>query len=211
MKSNQRNYDENEELLVRTAQHGDLVAFNQLVLKYQNRAYYHAYAVLGDHDLAEDATQASFIKAFNAMNAFRGGSFRSWLLTIVTNSALDILRRHHRHHLEPLFPEDENGQKTDSPYWIIDTTSSVQKIVEQNELSRDIYRMLDELPDVYRSVLTLIDLYEFDYAEAAGALKIPIGTVKSRLARARFQMRKKLTSIPMNEEFSISASKSLAM
>jgi RNA polymerase sigma-70 factor (ECF subfamily) len=67
--------------------------------------------------------------------------------------------------------------------------------VEQNELSKDIYRILDELPEVYRSVLTLIDVNDLDYTEAAQALKVPIGTVKSRLARARLQMKNKLRDV----------------
>lgn len=68
--------------------------------------------------------------------------------------------------------------------WLADPGISVQATVEQNELSKDIYRILDELPDVYRSVLTLIDVRDIDYTEAAQALNILIGTVKSRLARA---------------------------
>ena len=77
----------------------------------------------------------------------------------------------------------------------------VQDAVEQNDLSMDLYKMLDELPPAYRSVLTLIDINELDYVEAAKALKVPIGTVKSRLARARMQMKKKLQScfkVPAN-------------
>jgi RNA polymerase sigma-70 factor (ECF subfamily) len=66
-------------------------------------------------------------------------------------------------------------------------------MVEHHELSKQIYQLMDELPDVYRSVLTLIDLNELDYVEAAQALKVPIGTVKSRLARARLQMKEKLS------------------
>ncbi len=185
-----------EELLIRQALAGDLESFNQLVLHYQDLAYHHAYALLDDHAQAEDATQDSFIKAFQSMSTFRGGSFRSWLLKIVTNSAYDLLRRSHRHPNQPLFPEDENGEEIESAPWLADPKASVQETVEQNELSQQIYQLMDELPAVYRSVLTLIDLNEFDYGEAARALKVPIGTVKSRLARARLQMKKKLTSVP---------------
>ena len=181
-----------EETLVNRARNGDLDAFNQLVLHYQNMAYNHAYALLGDSDSAEDAAQDGFIKAFQAINSYRGGSFRGWLMKIVTNSAYDILRRSHRHPTQPLFPEDENGEEIESPIWLVDPMASVQEKVEQNELSKDIYKMLDELPDVYRSVLTLVDVNELDYSEAAQALKVPIGTIKSRLARARLQMKEKL-------------------
>ena len=192
-----------EEILLRQAMEGDLEAFNQLVLRYQDLAYNHAYALLGNPDQAEDAAQESFIKAFQAMNGFRGGSFRGWLLKIVTNSAFDWLRRSQRHPMQPLYPEDENGEEVDSPPWIADPGASVQFAVEQKELSNDIYRMLDELPETYRSVLTLIDWYDMDYLEAAEALKIPIGTVKSRLARARLRMQEKLKSrVDDHERFS---------
>jgi RNA polymerase sigma-70 factor, ECF subfamily len=182
----------NEELLVADASQGNLQAFNELVLLYQNLAFQHAYAMLGDPAAAEDTAQESFIKAFQALDKFRGGSFRAWLLKIVTNTAYDLLRQSTRHSMLTLFPEDENGDEFESPSWIVDPTASVQAAVEQSETSREIYRKMDELPAVYRSVLTLIDLYEMDYEEAAQALNVPLGTIKSRLARARLQMQKKL-------------------
>jgi RNA polymerase sigma-70 factor, ECF subfamily len=182
-----------EEQLTKQAMNGDLDAFNQLVLRYQDVAYSYSYAVLKDPDQAEDVAQESFIKAFQAMNGFRGGSFRSWLLKIVTNSAYDTLRRSRRHPTQPLQPKDENGEEMESPAWLADPGSSVQEIVEQNELSKSIYTALDTLPDVYRTVITLIDLYEFDYTEAAAILKVPLGTIKSRLARARLQIQEELS------------------
>ena len=187
MNATKQSISSDEEQLTKQAMSGDLGAFNQLVLRYQNMAYSRAYVLLGNPDEAEDATQESFIKAFQAMNGFRGGSFRSWLLKIVTNSAYDWMRRSRRHPTQPLFPEDENGEQLDSPRWIVDPAPSIQTAVEQNELSNDIYRILKKLPEPYRSVLTLIDLYELDYTEAAQVLNIPLGTVKSRLARARLQ------------------------
>ena len=201
MNSMSRSIPYNEEALVRMASNGDLDAFNQLVLRYQNMAYNHAYALLGNTDSAEDATQESFIKAFQAVNSFRGGSFRGWLLRIVTNSAYDIMRRSQRHPSQPLFPTDEDGNEIESASWLADPDASVEDTVEQNELSRDIYKMLDELSPIYRSVLTLIDIDELDYVETAEVLDVPIGTVKSRLARARMQMQHKLRNcleIPAN-------------
>jgi RNA polymerase sigma-70 factor (ECF subfamily) len=93
-----------------------------------------------------------------------------------------------------LFPENENGEKIESPMWLADPAASVQDSVEQKELLKEIYKVLDQLPDVYRSVITLIDLYELDYMEAARILKVPLGTIKSRLALARLQMQEKLSS-----------------
>jgi RNA polymerase sigma-70 factor (ECF subfamily) len=187
-----QSYPYDEETLVKRAAKGDLEVFNQLVLKYQNIAYSHAYALLNDRTWSEDATQESFIKAFQNIRDFRGGSFRAWLLKIVTNSAYDILRRSKRHPTQPLFPEDEDGEEIESPAWLADPAPSIQQTVEQNEFSREIYKVLDELPEAFRSVITLIDINELDYTEAAAALRIPIGTVKSRLARARLQIKNKL-------------------
>lgn len=191
MSTNRSHPDDEESILLR-ASGGDLGAFNQLVRYYQEMAYNHACALLGDPDLAEDVTQESFIKAFQAMRTFRGGSFRGWLLRIVTNSAYDLLRHAGRHPTRSLFPMDEHGEEMESPSWMADRALSVQAAVEQNEVTRHVYRLLDELPAAYRSVLTLIDVQELDYTEAAEALDIPLGTVKSRLARARLQMRQKL-------------------
>lgn len=181
-----------DDVWIQQASKGDLDALNQLVLAYQNMAYRHAYALLGDPALAEDATQESFIKAFQAMDRFRGGSFRGWLLKIVTNSAYDLLRRDRKHPAQPLFPEDENGEELESPAWLFDPASSVQDAVERNDLTRELNQLLRKLPEVYRSVLLLVDVDELDYSEAAQALNVPIGTVKSRLARARLQMQRKL-------------------
>jgi RNA polymerase sigma-70 factor (ECF subfamily) len=181
-----------EEQLIADASRGDLQAFNELVLIYQNMAFHHAYALLGDPATAEDATQESLIKAFQAVNRFRGGSFRGWLLKIVTNTSYDMLRRSGRYSSQPLFPEDENGEEIESPSWISDPSASVQETVERSESAKELYSKLDELPAVYRSVITLVDLYEMDYEEAARALNVPLGTIKSRLARARLQMQEKL-------------------
>jgi len=181
-----------EQGLISNATNGDLDAFNQLVLTYQNIAYHHANALVGDPDSAEDIMQESLIKAFQNIGSFRGGSFRAWLLKIVTNTSHDLWRRTKRHLTSPLFPENEDGEEFESPVWIADPTASVEATVQQNEEARHLYRMLDELPAFYRSVITLIDVYELDYTEAAEILHIPLGTVKSRLARARMQMRDKL-------------------
>lgn len=195
MNPGQPPYQYSEEMLINTASKGDLDAFNQLALRYQDLAYHHVHALLRDPALAEDATQDSFIRAFQNMAGFRGGSFRAWILKIVTNSTYDMLRRSKRHPTQSLYPEDEYGDEIEAPVWLADTTTSVQDIVERSEFSRDLYRLINDLPAVYRTVLTLVDLHDFDYAEVADALKIPIGTVKSRLARARQRISEKLCSV----------------
>jgi len=183
-------WDEND--LIAAASNGNLDAFNELVLNHQDMIYNHAYAILRDRACAEDVTQDAFIKAFEKLKGFRGGSFRGWLMRIVTNSAYDMLRCSKRRPTQPLFPADENGDELESAHWLIDRSVSVQDSVEQNEFSKYIAGLLDELPDGYRIILNMIDMHGFDYTEAANALNIPIGTVKSRLARARLQMKDKL-------------------
>jgi RNA polymerase sigma-70 factor (ECF subfamily) len=183
--------DEEDEL-IKYARNGDLDAFNQLVLKYQDLAYNHANALLRDSFLAEDATQEGFIKAFQNIKSFRGGSFRAWLMRIVTNTVYDMLRKSKRQPAQPLVPEDENGEEIESAFWLADPNTPVQEIIEQQEFASEIYQILDELPEAYRSVLTLIDIYEMDYTEVARSLNIPLGTVKSRIARARLRMMDKI-------------------
>jgi RNA polymerase sigma-70 factor, ECF subfamily len=127
---------------------------------YQNIAFYQAYALLRDPALAEDATQESFIRAFQNITGFRGGSFRAWLLKIVTNSAYDMIRRSKRHPTQSIYPEDEHGDEIETPVWLADATSSVQDKVEQSEFSQELYRLIDQRPAVYSTVLTLVDLHE---------------------------------------------------
>lgn len=187
----------NEQILIFQAQSGDLDAFNELVLRYQDSLYRYAVSLSGDSDLAEDITQESFIKAFQNIRSLHGNSFRAWAFKIVTNTARDLARRSARHPLVPLYPKDENGEEIESLGWLIDLNQSVETTVLQNETSAQLYKVLDELPEGYRNLLTLIDLQGMDYTEAAEILNIPLGTVKSRLARARMQVMSKIQSSPI--------------
>jgi RNA polymerase sigma factor (sigma-70 family) len=183
---------DSEDILVEQASKGNLNAFNQLVSCYQDFAYNLAYALVGDPDIADDMAQESFIKAYRNINQFRGGCFRSWLLRIVTNACYDLLRRLGGHPEQSLFPLDADGEETETASWLADPAASVEMTVEHNEEVRRVYQIVDELPAVYRSTITLIDFYELDYQEAARILKVPLGTIKSRLARARFKIRERL-------------------
>lgn len=181
-----------EQELIECASYGDLEAFNQLVLDHQSLIYRYACSLMDDPAAAEDVTQESFIKAYQNIKSFRGGSFRAWLMRIATNTLHDHMRWTRRHPTTPLIPEDENGEELESPAWMADEFASVEAITQHREETDHLYRILDELPAAYRNILTLIDVYEMDYVEAAEVLCIPLGTVKSRLARARMQMRGRL-------------------
>jgi RNA polymerase sigma-70 factor (ECF subfamily) len=183
---------ESGETLVKRASKGDLEAFNSLVLYYQQMVYNHAYALTGDPDIADDITQESFIKAFRSLYGYRGGSFRAWLLKITTNTFYDQLRKSKKDPKLSLYQTGPDGDETDSQNWLIDTTTSIQTTVEHNDDMKRLYNLINELPAEYRCTITLIDLFETDYKEASQILKVPIGTIKSRLARARFQIRTRL-------------------
>lgn len=99
-----------EEVWTQQAANGDLDAFNQLVLKHQDLAYRHAVSMLNDGWMAEEVVQEGFLKAFQNMKSFRGGSFRAWLMRIVTNTAYDVLRQTSKQRTQPLFPEDDDGE-----------------------------------------------------------------------------------------------------
>lgn len=92
----------------------------------------------------------------------------------------------------------------ESPHWLVDPNAQVEGAVEEDERTKFIYHTMNELQDIYRNVLTLVDLQDFDYEEAAQTLNVPVGTVKSRLARARMQMKEKLKACPsMLENYQI--------
>lgn len=184
--------NEDENSLVKEALLGNLDAFNHLVLTYQSLAYRSAYSLTGDADLADDITQESFLKAFTNMNRFHGESFRAWLLKIVKNTAYDYLRRLRRHPTQSLSVQDGQGDEIDSYHWLVDPDGSVEKTVELNEDVEILYSKLAELPDIFRSVIMLVDLNDLSYAEVSEILDVPLGTVKSRLARARLQLMRRL-------------------
>ena len=175
--------------LIQAAQRGDLDSFNHLVLNYQDLVYSQAYRMIGEDDTAADATQNAFISAFHHLRSYRGGSFRAWLLRIVTNACYDELRRRKRRPTVPLEPLDDAGEEVESPRWMVDPAEQPEDRLERAELQRAIQHCLDNLPADFRTTVVLVDVQGLDYYEAAQAIGTPIGTIKSRLARARLRMR----------------------
>ncbi len=175
--------------LIQDAKKGDLNAFNRLVLAYQDMSFNVAYRLLSDPASAEDATQDAFIKAFRNLHRFRGGSFKAWLMRIVTNTAYDELRRRKRRPTTPLEPLNADQEAIETPYWIADPSEKPEEAALRAELGQAIQNCLARLSDDFRTVVVLVDIQGMDYAEAAGVVKKPLGTIKSRLARARLRMR----------------------
>ena len=185
-----------ETALIQQAKHGDLDAFNRLVLAYQEQTYNLALRILGDDPSAQDATQVSFINAYQSIKSFRGGSFRAWILRILTNACYDELRRQKRTPTEDLNPVDaDNGEELEDPAWLNDGSQSPEERVNQQELEKAIQRCLGGLPDEFRAVIVLVDVQGMDYQEASEVVKKPLGTIRSRLARARQRVQDCLQNV----------------
>jgi len=178
-----------EVALISDAQGGSLDAFNTLVLHYQDSVFNTALRILGDEDQAADAAQDAFISAFKSIKAFRGGSFKAWLMRTVTNACYDELRRKKRRPTTPLEPDTEDGEEMDSPRWLADPNMTPDQVAEADELEHAIQHCLDNLPIDFKTVVVMADIQGMDYTEVAASVRVPLGTVKSRLARARLRLQ----------------------
>jgi len=179
-----------EQGLIMAAQQGDLNAFNHLVLEYQELAFNVAYRILLEDDSAQDATQNAFLSAYRNLANYRGGSFRAWLLRMVINNCYDELRRRKRRPTIPLEPvDDESDEEIESPQWLADDNPSPEKEMEQAQLNQAIQHCLEGLPEEFRIVVAMVDIQGLDYLEVSRAIGKPLGTIKSRLARARLKLR----------------------
>lgn len=163
-----------------------LADFNELVLAHQDAAYHLACCLLGDPDLAEDVTQKAFLNAFLKLHTFRGGSFRNWLLGIVKNASFDELRRARRRRFFSLDALDDGDETT--PEWSISPAQQPEPALERKERQAALFSALRGLKTGYRAAVVLVDLQGLDYADAAQVLGVPLGTLKSRVARARRQL-----------------------
>lgn len=165
---------------------GDAAAFNRLVQFYETRVFNLCYRMLGDYDSAADAAQDAFLLAYRKLHTFRGGSFRSWLFRIATNTCYDVLRARKR---RPSTSLDQAMDDPDHPYEPVDGGELPDEFVSRRELANAIQAALLHLPPDQRSVLILIDIQGMAYQEVADTVGANLGTVKSRLSRARARLR----------------------
>jgi RNA polymerase sigma-70 factor (ECF subfamily) len=175
-----------EQALIASARKGDVRAFNQLVMLYQTMVYNLAYRILSDPDAAADATQDAFLSAYKGIPKFRGGSFKAWLLRIVTNACYDQLRRKQR---RPTSSLDDLPVEADHTTYLRDPAKLPVEIVERHELNKVIQSGISTLPADQRMVLVLSDIQGLSYKEIAQSMGISLGTVKSRLSRGRARLR----------------------
>ncbi len=176
-----------ESQTIEEAQNGSLAAFNQLVMAYQGTAYNVAYRLMGQPEAAADACQDAFIKAYQAIKSFRGGSFKSWLMRIVTNTCYDQLRYKQRRPATSLEGMSEDGNPEHLE--LLNGGERPEEQVLRDELGHLLQLAINQLPNDQRVVLVLRDVQEFSYQEIADITTLPLGTVKSRLSRARRQLR----------------------
>lgn len=174
------------DLLIEQSLAGDLDSFNRLILEYQNLAYSVAYRLLNNSDSAADAVQDSFIKAYRALESFRGGSFKSWLMRIVTNTCYDFLRAQKRRRTDSL---DDLPVEEEFVTHLIDGRESPDQFVERQELNGLIEAAIQSLPEEQRTVMVLCDIHGYAYEEIAEMTGVAMGTVKSRISRARGRVR----------------------
>ena len=178
--------------LIQSAQRGDIDAFNTLVLAYQAQVYNVAYRILGEQPAAADATQEAFISAWKGLRSFRGGSFKSWLLRTVTNACYDALRYNKRRpasSLEALGDNPDDPEAAGYDEFIAADQESPAAAAERSELHRAIAAGVRLLPPDQRITFVLSDVLGMSYDEIADNMQASLGTVKSRLSRARARLR----------------------
>ena len=170
----------NEILLISRARDGDREAFGALVEQYRDNVYRLAYRMCGNAYDADEAAQEAFVAAWRALPNFRGDAkFSTWLYRLTTNAAIDVMRREKRHKAVG------DGEMVE----VADDTDSPQETVERTEQQEAVQKALATLSDEYREVLLLRYMEELDYAEIAEVLKLPSGTVKSRINRAKAALK----------------------
>lgn len=182
--------------IIHRASSGDLEAFNVLVDRYQSLLFRIALRMLADEDDAADATQLAWVSAFRNLGGFRGGNLRTWLARVVINTCYDEIRRQHRRHESPLTHVDAGGEEIDTDCWLADPAPGLEQLVDTKEFEHALSDCLQSLPAVYRTMLVLVDIEGLSYEEAAAAARVPLGTVRSRLARARLALREQLRQMP---------------
>lgn len=191
--------DLEDERLMRAAQAGDLRAFNDLVARHERAVFSVCLRLLRDPGLAEDAGQDTFIRAWNAVDSFRGGLVRPWLLRIATNRSYDVLRARARRPAQSLDAELFEIE----PEWTTSQaggTEHPESFADRAELSQHLERALAALPDDQRLAIVLSDVQGYPYEEIAQIMGVATGTVKSRISRGRSRLRDLLQQQPESRE-----------
>lgn len=178
-----------EQELVARARAGDHSAFEQLLLDNQNRVFSLALRMVGDREDAADLAQEAFLKAWQGLGSFQGdSSFSTWVYRLTSNVCIDFLRRQKRRRdIEPVTSLDDEESGWSEP---ADHSQDPHRQVEQAERSEALRRGVAALPDHQRQILVMREMAGLSYQEIGQQLELDLGTVKSRIARARLALRK---------------------
>ncbi len=185
---------EEEAKIIRAVVDGNTNAFEDLVLEYQKQVYHIALKMTGSEEDAFDLSQETFLKAFRALPTFRGeAGFGSWLYRMAANLCIDFLRKRKRQGAGQIVSLDAGEDEDRRPPELPDLRYEPQSALEKKELREKVQAGLKKLPDEQRLILVLRDVEGFSYQEISDALKIELGTVKSRIYRARAHLARLLT------------------
>jgi RNA polymerase sigma-70 factor, ECF subfamily len=191
--TDQSGYPSDESSLITRSQRGDVAAFNTLIERYQHLAYALALRMLGNPDTAADVTQDAFLSAFRAITTFRGDSFRPWLLRIVSNGCYDVFRAQRRHpatSLDEMLDPIEGGSGDASlPTSLVDALRDPEQLALRKEVIAAIEAALLAVAPDQRLAVVLADIHGMSYDDIAQVVGVPVGTVKSRIARGRLRLR----------------------
>jgi len=182
-----------DDVLVRRAQRGDMVAFEELVTRHRDKIYARAFSMMRNEDDAVDLSQEAWVKGWQRLKQFQGeSSFLTWMTRIVINLCLDQLRKQKRHRLESIEQMDEETGGVERQMPVI--TPNPTEGLERQELRQRIDKALGQLSYEHRTVLILHEFEGLEYKEIAKRMVCSIGTVMSRLFYARRRMANLMTS-----------------
>jgi RNA polymerase sigma-70 factor (ECF subfamily) len=185
-------------VLIRAFCKGDKAAFDNLVLKHKDRVFNLCYRLLGDYEEANDSAQEAFIKVYGSLRKFRFESaFSTWLYRIAVNTCKNKRKSWaFRQKRKTVFADNPvSGNRAQPGPEIQDESQSPAMVLERKERMRAIQEAINALPPEQKEVVTLRDIEGLSYEEVAEITGLNLGTVKSRLARARQDLRKKLRSV----------------
>lgn len=187
-----------DELLVEQAKRGDVDAFEQLIGQHEKRVFNYAYRLTGNREDASDIAQEAFIRVYTSLSEFRGdASFTTWLYRIVHNACLDEIRKRQRQKFtsidEPVALGDDQPLGKQLP----GTEDGPEQALERVEIQRAVQESIQTLDEEFRAVIVMREIQGHSYNEIADALQINLGTVKSRLNRARTALKEKFGDLEL--------------
>ncbi len=199
-------YELSDEILIERFREGDESAFDTLVRRYEQKVYQYAYRLAQNADDASDVVAETFLRMYNSLKRFRGDAqLSTWLYRVVSNVYFDFRKREARHQHLPLeIPSEEDDELMERP--IPDERNDPNDYVLEQERHRVLMEAIQQLPEYQRAIVVLFHIEDRPYEEIAQITGLPLGTIKSRLNRARNALRELLE--PHRELFESGSSQS---